>query len=522
MVVPHRRGILLTLCAIVVGVLACQTTPRPDPTRQPTRPPTAGPPALSPSDGYTRFTEGDLTVELPDWPGSEPPEDSVLRSVSDGVVSAWIKAWSFIPRQVAQGVSEWADGEATTTLVSQDVEPDWALLELSISEGTIPTRMITLLLYCNAQTYEISVAAPEAHSKSDAITDHVLSSATCTPPERPPRRETGALGMMVNPPTVDDDPFQPSAYQRSLRMARDSGVQVTHFYFEWDSIETAPGVYDWTVPDYIVEANYLEGFEMSIVLKTIHTTVRGSIPADVRELPFDDPRFIDRLTAFAVAFADRYAGRVHYLWIGNEVNDYFAAHRGEIDAYAKAFDHAREAVRARHPDLPVGITFAYHDAETLDTLDVVETLNRGDAIAYTLYLYNDGFSFTRDPAELGGYLDRMLALAGDTPVAIVETGWNTAPELDSSEEKQAEYIQQIFVELAERSDQIQFLTWFMLHDWTRDECYEQGRTFFPPGVELEADEMETFAIFLCDLGLRRSDGTPKLGWEAWMEEAKKW
>jgi hypothetical protein len=526
MPVPRRRAVLLALSGLAVALLACQTAPglepTPVPTQPPTSPPTAVPPTLLSSRGYTRFTEGDFSVEMPNWPDSGSAEEGVLLSVSNGVSSAWIKAWPLIPRMVVDGVHQWVAGQDTTTLAHEDVEPDRARLELAISEGAATVRMRTLLLYCNAQTYEVTVAAPEADSESTSTLDHVLASVTCTPPGRPPRRESGALGMMVNPPTVGDNPFDLAAYQQSLHIARESGVQVTHFYFEWDEIETAPGVYDWTVPDYIIEANALEGFEMSIVLKTINTTVRGQIPEGIATLPFDDPEFVNQLSAFAAAFADRYAGRVHYLWIGNEVNDYFAAHRDEVDAYAMAFDGTRAAIRARHPDLPVGITFAYHDAETLDTLDVVETLNRGDAIAYTIYLYNDGFRFTRDPAEIGEYLDRMLDLAGDTPVAIVETGWNTASTLESSEEKQAEYIRQTFTALTERSDQIRFLTWFMLNDSTRASCHEQGLTFFPPGTEPDPAEMEVFVTFLCDVGLRRSDGTPKLGWQVWVEEADAW
>jgi hypothetical protein len=328
--------------------------------------------------------------------------------------------------------------------------------------------------------------------------------------------------MIVIPPAVDGETFSPPAYQGALTLARVSGVQVSHYYFHWGDIETQPGAYDWTVPDYIVEANSLEGLQLSIVVSIIHTSVRGRIPDDLVGLAFDDPVFVKRLSDFLSAFAARYPGRIHYLAIGNEVNNYFAVHRDEISAYASAFEGTRKAIHDANPDLPVGIVFAYHDAETLNTTDVIQELNRGDYIAYTLYLYNQGFHFQRDPAEIGSYLDRMLNLAGDTPVAIVETGWSTALELDGSEEGQAEYVRQLFKALGERRDRIRFVSWFILHDPLQETCETDALTFFEPGTEPDGDAMQAFVTFLCHFGLRKSDGTPKQAWDVWVQLAKEY
>ena len=44
----------------------------------------------------------------------------------------------------------------------------------------------------------------------------------------------------------------------------------------------------------------------------------------------------------------------------------------------------------------------------------------------------------------------------------------------------------------------------------------------PHRPDLAADEhfMAQFVDFLCHLGLRHNDGTPKAGWQAWKEEAQ--
>ena len=139
-----------------------------------------------------------------------------------------------------------------------------------------------------------------------------------------------------------------------------------------------------------------------------------------------------------------------------------------------------------------------------------------------MYLYNQGFHFRRDPAEIGDYLDRMVTLAEGTPIVITETGWSTAPELDGSEEDQAEYVRQLFAALSERREEIGFVSWFVLHDPQPESCESDALTFFEPGTEpdLNSDSMQAFVTFICYFGLRHSDGTPKQAWDVWVQEAQ--
>ena len=509
---PMKR-ILLVFLVLILTVLACS---------QPT--PNMTPPSVETE--WVDFSVGEFSMDLPTtWQEETSTDEQVIYTVSDGTASLWIKSWPLIPSLVANHVHEWAEESETATLLSESGAAEKIHLELAHTENENLLRLNTLLTYCDAQAYEVTgVVLEKDFSQYTAIFEQVQTSASCEPSKRYPPLDRGALGMIIIPPTVKGENFDPTAYQESLALARKSGVQVSHYYFHWMDIEKEPGVYDWTIPDYIVEANTLEGFQLSIVFSIIHTTVRGRIPEDLIGLPFDDPIFVQRLSKFLSTFAERYAERVHYLAIGNEVNDYFANHRDEIHAYAAAFRSIREAIHAVNPDLPVGIVFAYHDAETLNTTDVIQQLNRGDYIAYTIYLYNQGFHFGRDPAEIGDYLDRMLALAGDIPVVITETGWSTALELNGSEAGQAEYVRQLFAALSERRKKIRFVSWFALHDPPRDSCKSDALTFSEPGTEpdLNSDSMQAFVTFICNFGLRHADGMPKLAWGVWVQKAREY
>ncbi|MBN1305593.1 MAG: hypothetical protein JXA13_14235 [Anaerolineales bacterium] len=504
------KRILLVFGVIAATAISCGQPPEALSTQAQALPP-----------GKVEFNVGALSVQLPAWETSRSSDEQVIYSISDGRAAIWVKPWPMIPRLVSENVRLWIEENPEATLLSEQPGTAHTGLQMSVNENRASLHFQSLFIYCNAVTYEITAMAAETEFNAyNALFEKTLNSAICTRADSTPYLSKGALGMVVLPKANPANQFDLGDYQQALALARSSGVQVSHYYVQWGEIEKEPDSYDWTTPDYIFEANLLEGLQISVVINLIHTTVRGRVPPDLEERAFDDPVLAGRLEKFLVAFSDRYADRIHYLAVGNEVNDYFYAHRDEIDAYAATFDRVRAAVHENNPHLPVGMVFAFHDAETLESLDIIPLLNRGDYIAYTLYLYDQGFHFTREPGLIGDYLDRMITISDGTPIAIVETGWSTAKVLDGTEADQAEYVRQVFSALTERREQILFLSWFDLHDSNRDFCAQQALTFFEPGSEPDPAEMEAFVTFLCYFGLRNADGSPKPAWETWTRQAQ--
>ena len=466
------------------------------------------------SHSFEFFRDGYYQALLPDWDEIEDLDQDALYTVMKEGQFISINRYQNLPEIFADQFLAYIEEDPNAYLVQQDELEGRPFFEFTTREDNQTMRLQAVLDYCQGQTYALVAGGRDTVQNADLF-QQVLISARCMDEYQVPDLETGKIGLMVNP--AGDDFW--TGYYPALRLAKENGVQVLHSYLQWGEVEKEPGERIWDWHDALMGYRFHEGFEVSLAVNVIHTALRGSMPEDLRNKSFDDPEFIQRFTDFILEVVERYP--VQYLSIGNEVNDYFVNHRNEISAYKTFFLAVKDALKESHPDLMVGMTFAYHDAETSNSIDIIQELNVGDFLPVTLYLYSPGFKFDRDPAELESYLERILSLAGDKPLAIVELGWNTAESLSGTQEDQEEFVRETFRLLALHREQIEFISWFDLHDSKLENAYQSALTFIPKDSHLIQDEefMAVFVDFLNYLGLLENDGTPKLAWFAFQEES---
>lgn len=488
---------------LVLLLTSCQKSNQPS---QPT--------AMVPGDSFEIFQDGYFQAVLPTW--DESPEldaDSIYMVFKDGQFIG-INRYQNLPEIFEDQFLAAIDDDPAAYLVQQSELEGKPFFEFTTRENNQTMRIQAVLDYCQGMTYALVAGGRDTLENADLIQE-VLTSSSCQDPYQIPDLDTGKIGLMVNP--AEGDAWK--GFYPALRLARESGVQVLHTYLQWGDVEPAEGERFWDWQDALMGYRLHEGFEISLVINLIHTGVRGPFPEDLQGRAFDDPELIDRFSEFVLEVLDRYP--VQYLALGNEVNDYFVTHRAEIPAYQTLFLAVKDRIQEHHPDVQVAMTFAYHDAETTQAVDIIRELDLGDFLPVTLYIYSPGFIFDRDPQELDGYLDRILAVAGEKPVAIVETGWNTAQSLSGSQAAQEAYVREVFRQLEERREQIAFISWFALHDSLLEDSYQTALTFLPPNAPQIQDEkfMNDFVDFLNYFGLLESDGSPKEAWSAFREEA---
>lgn len=494
---------VLTLIVFVLLVSACSAAE--EPTLEPT----------FESYSFQFLNDGAYQALLPTWEKVDVSDPNILTMLVKDGQHILIHRFQGPPALITEQFLTEIDNDPDSYLVLQEERDGKAFFEFTSRENQQTLRNQAVLDYCQGQTYALVAGGIDTVANADLFTQ-VLASASCENEFQVPDLDTGKIGMRVNP--LAGDYWE--GYYPALRLAKESGVQVLHTYLAWGVIEEEPGEYNWEWNDALMDFRFQEGFEVSLVVNVIHTTLRGSMPEDLKEQEFNDPEMIQRFTDFILAALKRYP--VKYLSIGNEVNDYFISHRDEIAAYKEFFLAVKDAVQIEYPDLMMGMTFAYHDAEILGGVDIVRELNVGDFLPVTLYIYSSGFQFDRDPIELDGYLDRILALKQDQSIAIVEVGWNTGQSISGNQEDQAEFVRELFRQLADHRERIEFVSWFQLHDGVMEESDLVAESFLPKNSHLLEDDefMESFVVFLNDLGLIENDGTPKLAWPVFQEEAQ--
>ncbi len=317
------------------------------------------------------------------------------------------------------------------------------------------------------------------------------------------------LGMATTPRLIPDPGLKD--YLDAFALTHSAGVNGNAVTEKWSTLEPATGI---NINGFIDGLNSFEDFYPDTVLmgiQVINTTAKET-PADLLNVPFDDPQMLQRFEALFDKILVRLDHDVRYLSIGNEVDVYLGNHPEEWATYKTFYDGAVAYVHGVAPSIQVGVTATY--GGSLDYTDEVSRLNEhSDALILTYYPLGTAFTANNPDAPLTDF-PQMVALADGLPVVLQEVGYPSAELLDSSEAEQADFIHNVFTAWQAQGDAIPFLDIFLLHDLTEQICSKLEDYY---GLK-----HANFHAYLCTLGLRASDGTPKLAWDAFVEEATQW
>ncbi len=330
----------------------------------------------------------------------------------------------------------------------------------------------------------------------------------------PPKPVAPLVGLSVSPP---EGATGTQAFLDTFRLARGAGVRFLFLSHTWGGdLEKAPGVLDLKPLADEVQNLPLLGFDaFSVTIQTLDTTNR-TLPPDLQTRAWDDPVLLARWDVFVDALAGILAaipGRVGWLSLGNEADVYLGGHREELEAYARFIERGRIRLRARFPALPVGVTTT-HDG-LRDRPDLFRRLNRAtDVVFLTYYPLGPNFG-VRPVSGVPADFARMVRAAGNKPLLLQEAGFPADPLLNSSEEKQAAFVDAVFDQTAKYRAKIGFVNFFLLHDFGR--ALVDGFVGYY-GLPNNA----RFRAFLATLGLRRANGTPRRTWGRFAARTRAW
>lgn len=430
--------------------------------------------------GLLTWTDEAITFKYPDWPEISPEEEEIFLFRSDGV-SVFFASTYPVPSPLLK----------LELQKNLDAVLDGDYLRYKLDTGEKELEAVSRVIYSNYSTYLVTIASENNTNGS------ILSYAK---PVKRVLKQDQRVGIMPIP--ADDDS---SLIPHACRTARDLGAGIISWYFFWGGLEN-----DWTVADCVMECLSLEG-KTAVVMNIIHTNVIGKLPPEFSH--FKDPGFKEAFAEFSVEFVKRY--KPDYYFIGGEVDIYLDSHRDEIPAFKEVYDYAYAELKKACPDTKAGSVFAYHYARDYDALDIVRTLSENcDIVGYTVHPHEENFSY-RNVSRGLEYLSEVPSVVPGKPFGILETCWSSSPMLDSSEEKQAEFVHDFFSFI--ETSGAEFVIWFSLHN--QGDCSEAAQIHLAPHADLQADEayVKVFEEFMCSPGLYYSDGTPKKAIEVWKD-----
>ena len=176
--------------------------------------------------------------------------------------------------------------------------------------------------------------------------------APLVPPQRlnplPSRQRDTQAGFFLQPAGLAED--YPEEADPVAKMRRDiavlqrAGIRYLRFGIGWDSVESQPGIYDWSVWDSLFKVLGDAGiFPLPYVCYTPRW-LHPEDPKDFWRLPAEPGRFASFMAAAVARYRDQ--ARSWELW--NEPdNDYYW--RGTVEQYAGLVKAGAEAVRRADP-----------------------------------------------------------------------------------------------------------------------------------------------------------------------------
>jgi hypothetical protein len=311
---------------------------------------------------------------------------------------------------------------------------------------------------------------------------------------RPIPRGNRVLGIAITLPENAD-------YERAFSMVKEVGGTEVEISLAWDGIEIAPFQYS-SDPDWLTIANLYYPTQgdvgVSLAINPIDTNV-NRMPEDLKGLPFDDPLVIERYKRrLEFVFSQVPDLELTSFSIGNEVHAYLGADPGLWSQYQTFFKATAKYVRELRPGLLVGVK-AMFEGLTGDASPNLLSINEStDLILVTYYPLKGNFK-VKDPTTVRDDFRTLTQLYEGRIIHFPEAGYPTSSVLSSSEEKQAEFVREVFWAWDTYADQIQLVSFVWLSDVSSAEVEEWERYY--------GFQDRHFAEFLGTLGLRTSSGS---------------
>lgn len=287
-------------------------------------------------------------------------------------------------------------------------------------------------------------------------------------------------------------------YDSTFSLGVSIGMQQTGLYFNWTTLETAPQVYDFSLPD-IANIYYpANNMAVDLTITTIHTNV-PEIPSDLSALPLDDASVVGRFNSLLDSLKLHLNQlQLSSLVIGSEMDVYLATDSTLWNQFINFHSMVTAHAKLLWPSVPVACEATFSGL-TGYASGFLQTLNQHtDYIGVSYYPLDAAFQVA-PLTVIGNDFNLVTSLYPSKPIQFYQYGFPSSPSCSSSEIIQQQFITETFTQWDLHASKIRMIDFTWMHDLDT-----AAVNYF---LNYYGINDPGFAGFLGSIGLRRWTGS---------------
>ena len=330
------------------------------------------------------------------------------------------------------------------------------------------------------------------------------------------------LGLVINTPeTATTLETLNEVYSKASSI----GIGRSNVYMFWNIIEPEQRNYNWDQYDVLMSFNKKSDLKVTLYFSLINGNTLGPFPNWIGK-PSLASISEDRLIEVLDTILSRY-DIVDTLIIAGETDAHFRYNEQNIPVYAELFNNVYDRLKEKHPDIKIGNAFSLHGVLNKNLEHIVEDLAIGDFVAFTYFPVDSLNEINKNSTAAISDLEKTFDLVPNKNVAFFEISWSTADLVGGSQTAQKEFLNLLFDYYKENESKLEFVTWYRLYDRPHDSCYidpeiVEGTINIGGESGRGSSEyvVERLSSYICNAGLLKTDGNPKLAWNEFSKQVE--
>ncbi len=311
------------------------------------------------------------------------------------------------------------------------------------------------------------------------------------------------LGLAWGPPNGQEN--DPAAKAKAFKLAEEIGMGGVNLVFDWNVLEPEPLKLEGGA---LKDLNLFyppRQIEVHLTIRPLHTNQKV-VPKDLMDKALNSELVIERFNRLLdFVFSELADVKLASLVIGSEMDVYLGTDEELWKQWETFYKAAGEYAKTKRPGLKLAAEATYDNLTGPGKQFMRKVNEHSDVVGVSYYPLGSDFGVKNLPV-VHAVFDEVTSLYRGKPIYFYQIGCPSGNLLNSSEEKQAQFFNEMFNAWDAHAEDIPFVYITWQHDISRegvDWC-----------VKFYGLDDPKFKDFLGTLGLRSADGMrDKLAWQ---------